>query len=78
MGNFNRFLPVLNWDFVKADPVTYRTIDGEICFEVTLETNNPRGAITVTRTEGDKSAIKVFRNRRKALIWCEKRAVDRR
>jgi hypothetical protein len=63
---------MLNWDFVKADPVTYRAIDGAICFEVTVEREKCKGAVTVTRTEGDKFAIKVFRDHRKALRWCEK------
>jgi hypothetical protein len=35
--------------------------------------DNRKDAITVTRTEGDKFEIKVFRDRRKALRWCEKR-----
>jgi hypothetical protein len=64
---------MLSWDFVKADPVTYRGIDGTIRFEVKVETDNRKDAITVTRTEGDKFEIKVFRDRKKALRWCEKR-----
>ena len=28
---------MLNWDFVKADPITYRAIEGAIRLEVTVE-----------------------------------------
>jgi hypothetical protein len=38
---------MFNWDFVKADPVTYRAIDGAICFEVTVERENCKGTVTV-------------------------------
>ena len=62
---------MLNWDFVKADPITYRAIEGAIRLEVTVERDNRKGTITVTRTEGEKLEIKVFRNYRKALRWCE-------
>jgi hypothetical protein len=62
---------MLNWDFVKADPITYRAIEGSICLEVTVERDNCNGTIMVTRTEGEKFAIKVFRDYRKALRWCE-------
>jgi hypothetical protein len=67
-----RFVSMLSWDFVKADPVTYRGIDGTIRFEVKVETDNRKDAITVTRMEGDKFKIKIFRDHRKALRWCEK------
>lgn len=63
---------MLNWDFVKADPVTYRAINGTILFEVTVEMDTPKGTVTVTRTQGDKFEIKVFRDHGKALRWCEK------
>jgi hypothetical protein len=63
---------MLNWDFIKNDPATYRAIEGAMRFEVTVERDNRKGTITVTRTEGDKFAIKVFRDHRKALRWCEK------
>jgi len=70
---FARFyFSMLNWDFIKDDPVTYRAIEGAMRLEVTVERDNPKGTITVTRTEGDKFAIKVFRDHRKALRWCEK------
>jgi hypothetical protein len=67
-----RFVSMLSWDFVKADPVTYRGIDGTIRFEVKVETDNRKDAITVTRMEGDKFKIKIFPDHRKALRWCEK------
>ena len=60
---------MLSWDFVKADPVTYRAINGAIRFEVTVRTDSRKDAITVTRTEGDKFEIKIFRNPGKALRW---------
>ena len=63
---------MLNWDLVKADPVTYRAINGSVRFEVTVGKDDGKGAITVTRTEGDKFEIKIFRDRGKALRWCEK------
>jgi hypothetical protein len=44
--------PMLSWEFVKADPITYRATDGAIRFEVTVKADN-RNAITVTRTEGE-------------------------
>jgi hypothetical protein len=72
------FYSMLNWDFVKAAPVTYQAIDGAICFEVTVERENCKDAVTVTRTEGDKFAIKVFRDHRKALRWCEKHPLSAR
>jgi hypothetical protein len=43
---------MLSWEFVKADPITYRATDGAIRFEVTVGADN-RNAITVTRTEGE-------------------------
>jgi hypothetical protein len=70
---FANSIPMLNWNLVKADPITYRAIDGGIRFEVMVGTDNRKGAITVTRAEGDKFEIKVFRDRGKALRWCEKR-----
>ena len=63
---------MLNWDFVKADPITYRAIHGAIRFEVTVGEDNRKTAVTVTRTEGDKFEIKAFRDHGKALRWCEK------
>jgi hypothetical protein len=62
----------LSWDFVRADPITYRAIDGAVCFEITLAADNRKNAIRVTRTEGDKFKIKIFREHGKALRWCEK------
>jgi hypothetical protein len=62
---------MLSWNFVKANPITYRATDGGIGFEVTVGADN-RNAITVTRTEGDKFEIKTFRDHGKALRWCEK------
>ncbi len=62
---------MLNWDLIKDDPVTYRAIEGAIRFEVTVDRDNRKGTITVTRTEGGNFAIKVFRDHRKALRWCE-------
>jgi hypothetical protein len=61
----NYYFCMLNWDFIKNDPVTYRAIEGAMRFEVTVERDNRKGTITVTRTEGDKFAIKVFRDHRK-------------
>ena len=72
MENTGMLFSMLSWDFVKADPVTYRGIDGTIRFEVKVETDNRKDAITVTRMEGDKFKIKIFRDHRKALRWCEK------
>ena len=73
MEIFERYyFSMLNWDFIKNDPVTYRAIEGAMRFEVTVERDNRKGTITVTRTDGDKFAIKVFRDHRKALRWCEK------
>ena len=63
---------MLNWDFVKADPITYRAMDGAIRFEVTVRADNRKDVITVTRAEGDKFEIKIFRDHGKALRWCEK------
>ena len=63
---------MLSWDLVRAHPATYRAIDGAISFEVTVGADNRKDAITVTRTKGDKFEIKVFRDRGKALRWCEK------
>jgi hypothetical protein len=63
---------MLNWDFVKADPITYRATYGAIRFEVTVGADNRKNAVTVTRTEGDKFEIKTFRDHGKALRWCEK------
>ena len=63
---------MLSWDLVKAHPATYRAIDGATSFEVMVGSENCENASTVTRTEGDKFEIKVFRDRRKALRWCEK------
>jgi hypothetical protein len=63
---------MLRWDFVRADPVSYRAIDGAIRFEVTIGTDSCKEAITVRRTEGDRSEIKIFRDHAKALRWCEK------
>jgi len=63
---------MLSWDLVRAHPATYRAIDGAISFEVTVGADKRKDAITVTRTEGDKFEIKVFRDRWKALRWCEK------
>ena len=39
---------MLNWDFIKDDPVTYRAIEGAMRFEVTVERDNRKGTITVT------------------------------
>jgi hypothetical protein len=47
-------------------------IDGAIIFEVTVGADKRKEAITVTRTKGDKFEIKAFRDRGKALRWCEK------
>jgi hypothetical protein len=71
LGKLIHIIPMLSWDFVKADPITYRATDGAIRFEVTVGADN-RNAITVTRTEGDKFEIKTFRDHGKALRWCEK------
>jgi hypothetical protein len=64
---------MLEWDFVKADPLTYRAIDGAIRFEVAVERDYRKDAVRVTRTEGDKLEIKIFRDHGKALRWCERR-----
>ena len=69
---------MLNWDFVKADPVTYRATYGAIRFEVTVGADNRETAVTVTRTEGDKFEIKAFRNHGKALRWVRKSFVATR
>jgi hypothetical protein len=66
-----KIISMLSWEFVKADPMTYRATDGAIRFEVTVGADN-RNAITVTRTDGDKFEIKTFRDHGKALRWCEK------
>jgi hypothetical protein len=63
---------MLNWDFVKADPITYRATYGAIRFEVTMGTDKRKNAVTVTRTVGDNFEIKTFRDHGKALRWCEK------
>jgi len=70
--NLCKFISMLSWDFVKADPITYRATDGAVRFEITLAADNRKNAIRVTRMEGDKFKIKIFHNHRKALRWCEK------
>jgi hypothetical protein len=72
LGKLIHIIPMLNWDFVKADPITYRATYGAIRFEVTVGADNRKTAVTVTRTEGDKFEIKAFRDHGKALRWCEK------
>jgi hypothetical protein len=72
MEKLARSHSMLSWDLVKAHPATYRAIDGATSFEVMVGSDNRKDAITVTRTEGDKFEIKVFRDRGKALRWCEK------
>jgi hypothetical protein len=47
-------------------------MDGAIRFEVTVRADNRKDVITVTRAEGDKFEIKIFRDHGKALRWCEK------
>jgi hypothetical protein len=59
---------MLNWDFVKADPITYRATYGVIRFEVTMGTDKRKNAVTVRRTEGDNFEIKTFRDHGKALM----------
>jgi hypothetical protein len=72
LQQFVSIISMLSWDFVKADPITYRATDGAIRFEVIVGADNREDAITVTRTEGDKFEIKTFRDQGKALRWCEK------
>jgi hypothetical protein len=71
--NANTIL-MLRWNLVRANPLTYRSINGAIHFEVTLVTDNRKDAITVTRTKGDKFEVNVFRDCAKALRWCEEHA----
>ena len=63
---------MLSWDLVRAHPVTFRAIDGAISFEVTVGADNRKDAITVTRTEGDKFEIKVFRDSRESVAMVRK------
>jgi len=72
MEDFRYLIFMLSWDLVKAHPVTYRAIDGVTSFEVMVGPDNRKNAITVTRTKGDKFEIRVFRDSKKALRWCEK------
>jgi hypothetical protein len=58
MDNSGTLVSMLSCDFVKADPVTYRGIDGTIRFEVKVETDNRKEAITVTRMEAISSKSK--------------------
>ena len=71
LRKFVHIIPMLSWNFVKADPITYRATDGAVRFEITVAANNRKNAIRVTRTEGDKFKIKIFRTHGKALRWCE-------
>jgi hypothetical protein len=43
-------------------------MDGAIRFEVTVGADNRKDVITVTRTEGDKFEIKIFRDHGAALV----------
>jgi hypothetical protein len=67
MDFLGKFIPMLNWDFVKADPITYRATYGAIRFEVTVGADNRKNAVTVTRTEGDKFEIKTISGSRKSV-----------
>jgi len=48
---------MLNWDFVKADPITYRATHGAIRFEVTVERTiaRLRSRLRVRRAISSKS-----------------------
>jgi hypothetical protein len=56
---------------VAAD-ISIFTLNVYLDFEVTVGADWRKDAITVTRTADDKFEFKIFRDRWKALRWCEK------